>query len=34
MIEEIVQSTFNEIEEYVKLQLDEAVDKIPVKKAE
>ena len=34
MIEEIVQSTFNEIEEYVKLQLDEAVDKIPAKKAE
>lgn len=34
MIEEIVQSTFNEIEEYVKLQLDEAVDKITVKKAE
>ena len=34
MIEEIVRSTFNEIEEYVELQLDEAVDKIPVKKAE
>ena len=34
MIEEIVQSTFNEIEEYAKLQFDEAIDKIPVKKAE
>jgi len=27
MVEEIVQSTFNEIEEYVKLQLDNALDK-------
>lgn len=34
MISEIVQSTFDEIQEYVRLQLDEAVDKIPVKKAE
>lgn len=34
MIEEIVQSTFNEIEEYAKLQFDETIDKIPVKKAE
>lgn len=34
MIEEIVQSTFNEIEKYAKLQFDEVVDKIPVKKAE
>lgn len=32
MISEIVQSTFNEIQEYVKLQLDKAVDKIEVKK--
>lgn len=28
MIEEIVQSTFDEIEEYVKMQLDKAADKI------
>lgn len=28
MIEQIVQSTFDEIEEYVKLQLDNAVDKV------
>lgn len=34
MISEIVQSTFDEIQEYVRLQLDEAVDKIPVKKVE
>lgn len=34
MIEEIVQSTFNEIEKYAKLQFDKVVDKIPVKKAE
>ena len=34
MIKEIVQSTFNEIEEYTKLQFDEVVDKIPVKKTE
>lgn len=32
MISEIVQSTFDEIQEYVKLQLDKAVDKIEVKK--
>lgn len=32
MIEEIVQNTFNEIEKYTKLQFDEIVDKIPVKK--
>lgn len=34
MIEEIVQSTFNEMEEYAKLQFDEAIDKIPAKKTE
>ena len=34
MIEEIVQSTFNEIEKYAKLQFDKVVDKIPVKKTE
>lgn len=28
MIENIVQSTFDEIEEYVKLQLDDAIEKI------
>lgn len=32
MISEIVQSTFDEIQEYVRLQLDNAVDKIEVKK--
>lgn len=31
MIEEIVQSTFNEIEEYARTTLDKAVDKINVK---
>ena len=31
MIEEIVQSTFNEIEEYARTALDKAVDKINVK---
>lgn len=31
MIEEIVQSTFNEIEEYARTTLDKAVDKISVK---
>lgn len=31
MIEEIVQSTFNEIEEYARTILDKAVDKINVK---
>lgn len=31
MIEDIVQSTFDEIEEYVKLQLDKATEKIEVK---
>lgn len=31
-IEDIVQSTFDEVEEYVKLQLDNAVDKVDVKK--
>lgn len=31
MIEEIVQSTFNEIEEYARATLDKAVDKINVK---
>lgn len=31
MIEEIVQSTFDEIEAYVKTQLDKATDKIEVK---
>lgn len=30
MIEDIVQSTFDEIEEYVKLQLDKATEKIEV----
>lgn len=28
MIKEIVQSTFNEVEEYMKLHLDETIDKI------
>ena len=32
MISEIVQSTFDEIQEYVRLQLDSAVDKVEVKK--
>lgn len=32
MISEIVQSTFDEIQEYVRLQLDNAVDKIEVKR--
>ena len=31
MIEEIVQSTFNEIEEYARTALDKAIDKINVK---
>lgn len=31
IIENIVQSTFDEIEEYVKIQLDKAADKIDVK---
>lgn len=31
MIEDIVQSTFDEIEDYVKLQLDKATEKIEVK---
>ena len=31
MISEIVQSTFDEIEEYVKIQLDNGIDKINVK---
>ena len=31
MIEDIVQSTFDEIEKYVKLQLDKATEKIEVK---
>ena len=31
MIENIVQKTFDEIEEYVKIQLDKAVEKIDVK---
>lgn len=30
MIENIVQSTFDEIEEYVKIQLDKATDKVKV----
>lgn len=34
MIEEIVQSTFDEIEEYAKLQLDNQVDKITINKGE
>lgn len=34
MISEIVQSTFNEIQEYVAAQLDSAVDKIDVKTEE
>ena len=34
MIEQIVQSTFDEIEAYAKLQLDKAVDKIDVKQGE
>lgn len=32
MISEIVQSTFDEIQEYVRLQLDNSIDKIEVKK--
>lgn len=32
MISEIVQSTFDEIQEYVRLQLDNGIDKIEVKK--
>ena len=32
IISEIVQSTFDEIQEYVRLQLDNAVDKIEIKK--
>lgn len=32
MISEIVQSTFDEIQEYVRLQLDISIDKIEVKK--
>lgn len=32
MISEIVQSTFDEIQEYVRLQLDSSIDKIEVKK--
>lgn len=32
MISEIVQSTFDEIQEYVQLQLDNGIDKIEVKK--
>lgn len=32
MISEIVQSTFDEIQEYVRLQLDNSIDKIDVKK--
>ena len=32
MISEIVQSTFDEIQEYVRLQLDNTIDKIEVKK--
>lgn len=31
MIEEIVQSTFDEIEEYVATKLDEGIDKLPSK---
>lgn len=31
MIEKIVQSTFDEVEKYVKLQLDNTVDKVDVK---
>lgn len=31
MIKDIVQSTFDEVENYVKLQLDDAVDKVDVK---
>ncbi len=31
MIEDLVQSTFDQIEEYVKLQLDKATEKIEVK---
>lgn len=34
MIEEIVQSTFDEIEEYAKLQLDNQVEKITINKGE
>lgn len=32
MISEIVQSTFDEIQEYVRLQLDNSIDKIEIKK--
>lgn len=32
MISEIVQSTFDEIQEYMRLQLDNSIDKIEVKK--
>lgn len=32
MISEIVQSTFDEIQEYVRLQLDNSIDKIEVKR--
>lgn len=32
MISEIVQSTFDEIQEYVRIQLDNSIDKIEVKK--
>lgn len=32
MISDIVQSTFDEIQEYVRLQLDNSIDKIEVKK--
>ena len=32
IISEIVQSTFDEIQEYVRLQLDNSIDKIEVKK--
>ena len=32
MISEIVQSTFDEIQEYVRLQLDKTVDKVEVRK--
>ena len=32
MISEIVKSTFDEIQEYVRLQLDNSIDKIEVKK--